>query len=179
MYAQLGGLRFERTQYFTGTERTQGFSYAEHAMLAGKPHLEATGGALEEFSIDMRFHVLWCNPAAVKAKLDEVAARQQALALVYGDGTYRGKFVITQIGETKLHDDPQGRPYCLDVKVSLREFIDVAPLETARTQQKAAAPARRVAGKSRRGVHHGAPTFTVITQTNPDGFSVQKIVRKQ
>jgi phage protein U len=183
MYAQLGDLKWERTSYFTGTEETHRWEYAQHDVIGGKPHLQATGDGLDEFSMEMRFHVSWCDPKAVLAKLVEVCARKQAQALVYGDGTYRGKFVVTDIVATRLQDGPDGTPMCLDVKLNLKEFVDQAPLTTARAKQQAQAPARvKPGGKPKPQTHKtsggGKPSFTTQTTTNPDGFSVRKIVRQ-
>ena len=180
MFAQLGYIRFERTTYFQGHETTWGFGFAEHGRVQGKPKLQDVGDELTTKVLDMGFHRDWCDPNATMAKLVEVAARKQAMALSFGDGTYHGKFVVTQIVETWENNAPDGSIISAVMRVQLKEWVDDEPLVTAKRKKQAEAPAvKKPSGKPPASAKKGTPAFTVQTTTNKDGFSVDKIVRKK
>ena len=123
MYATLGDVRFQFLNSFNNLETTHKADYAEHAVLKGRPRLQATGNALTT----MRFgvHLQWMLGDVDKALEGLVAAKesQQAQALVYGSGRFVGWFVINSITERTLLQDGQGRTAARDVDVELTEFV--------------------------------------------------------
>lgn len=141
MYCQLGHIAFERREYVEGLEGTHKFDFAEQAHVEGKPGLQAMGDGLDSYSLDMAFHHLWCDPAASIAKLLEVATRKEAQSLVFGDGSYLGRFVVTELVRTWRHTSPDGALLYAVVRIQLKEYVDPAPLVTSRKRAVAAAPA--------------------------------------
>jgi phage protein U len=180
MYAQLGNIRFVRPNYFMGVEGTKGFGFAEHPHVQGKPSLQAVGDPLDTKTLDMRFERSWCDPRAVYEKFVAEAAKKQAMALTWGDGTYEGKFVVRELAETVRKTGTDGTLHFLDVRVTLTEYVDEEPIASAKREQIANAPARKPTGKPTKpaGAKKGKPGFTVAKATNKDGVSFSKIVRQ-
>lgn len=179
MFAQLGHIRFELTFYFGGIESVHRYDFSQHARMQGKPRLQAMGDALDVVTLEIRLHSRWCSPGEVEAKLREIAGRKEAQALIFGDGTYKGKFVVGEITVTAQHAAPDGTMLWLDLQLQLTEWVDDEPLVTARKKQQAKAPAaKKPSAKAPAKAKKGTPPFTIQTETNKDGFSVNKIVRQ-
>ena len=123
MYAVLGDIQFDLITYFDGFESTFSADYAEHAMIAGKPRLQYVGLALDEISIALAFHHLFCDPEAELAKLKEALANHQAMALVLGNGDYKGWFVLTDVQATAQQTDTKGAIVALEASLTLREYV--------------------------------------------------------
>lgn len=144
MYCQFGDIAFQRREYFAALEQTLRWDFAEHAHAAGRPGLEAVGRGLDTIALDMAFHHMWCEPAVAIDKLIEQADRASAQGLVFGDGTYLGQWVVTELTKTWQHTDPDGQVLYAVVRAQLKQFIDHEPLETSRKRAVAAAPAVKV-----------------------------------
>lgn len=189
MYCQLGFLAFERREYFAGLEGTHKFDFVEQPHVEGKPGLQAVGDALDVYTLDMVFHHYWCDPAASVEKMREVAARKQAQSLTFGDGTYLGKFVVTEIGKTWQHTRPDGQVLYMVVRVQLKEHVDPEPLVTSRKRAVAAAPAVKAPAKpTAKGkpttapkpgakAKKGTPPFTSKPTMFPGEVPVSEVVR--
>ena len=100
MFAVLGDIEFELITYWDGFEATFGVDYAEHARIEGKPGLQFIGDKLDEIQISLVFHQHYCVPDVELARLRTAMKAHQALALVFGNGDYRGWFVITDVTAT-------------------------------------------------------------------------------
>lgn len=179
MFAQLGYIRFVRPHYVVGIEGTIGFGFAEHPHVEGKPSLQAVGDPLDGRVLDMRFDRSWCDPQAVFDKLMEEAAKKEAMALTFGDGTYEGLFVVTEVTKTFRKTGPDGTLLRLDARLTLKEYVEQDPIATAKRKKVAAAPARKRSGVKPANAKKGTPTYTVVKSTNKDGYTVEKIVRKE
>lgn len=179
MFCQLGYIRFERTSYFTGMEAGKSFGFAEHARVEGKPRLQAIGDSLDTLTLDMRLHVLWCDPVAMAEELVKVSARKEAMALTLGDGNYLGRFVVTEINASHQHLSPEGRVLWMDFRLSLKEWVDDDPLASAKRQRVAEAPARKTgANQPLSKTQKGTPAFSSAKETSKEDYRVDQIVRK-
>lgn len=121
MYFMLGNIAFEPVN-LTDFSETHSADFAEHAVLKGKPRLQAMGEKLSELSFAIRLHhkiggVESCYQALLAAK-----AKQDALALMWGS-KYKGNFVITDISSTTLFTDGKGNALAREMNISLREFV--------------------------------------------------------
>ncbi|MET0264715.1 MAG: phage tail protein [Duganella sp.] len=121
MYAILGKVEFDLITYFDGLEAQFGADYAEHALIGRKPRLQHVGDKLDEINIDLVFHVNYCNPDAELARLRDAMASHEAMALVLGNGDFKGRFVITSLSATGRHTDTTGTMLALEAKMALRE----------------------------------------------------------
>lgn len=147
MFAQLGDIRFELITYFDGLEGRTSYTFAEHQVIEGKPLLQFIGDNLDEVSVQFRFHVSYCAPEAEFRRLIDAANLHQALPFVFGNGLYKGRFVITEISDTVENTASDGTVIAMGARVTLKEWVDAAPLEVKKQQQKKKAPARKKKGK--------------------------------
>lgn len=123
MFALLGDVQFDLITYFDGFESQFGADYAEHALIEGKPRLQFIGDKLDEIRIQLAFHLHYCDPEAELAKLKDALAAHQAMALVLGNGDYKGWFVLTDVQATNKHTDKAGTLIALEASITLREFV--------------------------------------------------------
>lgn len=132
MFAQLGTIIFENLTGFTDFNKTEAAVYAEHSLLDGKPRLQATGFALDEITLYIRFHVAFCNPSEQFDLLKTSKDTNEILPLVWGNGKVEGSFVITEISKTIEDADKSGNVFSLSVNLTLREYVTADKL----TQEK-------------------------------------------
>ncbi|RYC42866.1 phage tail protein [Pectobacterium zantedeschiae] len=123
MFAVLGDIEFELITYWDGFESTFGVDYAEHSRIEGKPGLQFVGEQLDEFRISLVFHSLYCIPDNELSRLRRAMRAHQALALVFGNGDYRGWFVITAVTASSQQTDSSGNVMAMTAEVTLREYI--------------------------------------------------------
>ncbi|MBG6248262.1 MULTISPECIES: phage tail protein [Symbiopectobacterium] len=123
MFAVLGDIEFELITYWDGFESTFGVDYAEHSRIEGKPGLQFVGEQLDEFRISLVFHSLYCTPDNELSRLRRATRAHQALALVFGNGDYRGWFVITAVTASSQQTDSSGNVMAMTAEVTLREYI--------------------------------------------------------
>ena len=123
MFALLGDVQFDLITYFDGFESQFGADYAEHPLIEGKPRLQFVGDKLDEIRIQLAFHLHYCDPEVELAKLKDALAAHQAMALVLGNGDYKGWFVLTDVQATSKHTDKAGTLIALEASITLREFV--------------------------------------------------------
>lgn len=123
MFALLGDVQFDPITYFDGFESQFGADYAEHPLIEGKPRLQFVGDKLDEIRIQLAFHLHYCDPEAELVKLKDALAAHQAMALVLGNGDYKGWFVLTDVQATSKHTDKAGTLIALEASITLREFV--------------------------------------------------------
>lgn len=141
MWVSLGDLRYELLTAPTAASRKLGATYSEHARVEGKPRLQWTGDELE--TVDLEFHLFRHarigDPDAQIQALADAMAKHEALPLVYGDGRYPGRFVITAVTVTTKETAPDGATVEATVKVSLKEWVG----ESGAGSDAPSAPLRR------------------------------------
>lgn len=123
MFAVLGDIEFELTTYWDGFNIAFGVDYAEQTRIQGKPGLQFVGGKLDEINISLVFHSHYCSPAVELKRLHDAMMSHQAMAMVFGNGDYRGWFVITDIKATSQHTDASGNVQSQSAEMTLREYI--------------------------------------------------------
>lgn len=125
MWVSLGDLRFELLTAPSAASRKLAATYTEHARVEGKPHLQWTGDELETLDLDFHLfrHPRIGDPDAQIQALADAMAKHEALPLVYGDGRYPGRYVITGVTVTTKETADNGATVEANVKVSLKEWI--------------------------------------------------------
>ena len=121
MYFMLGNIAFEPVN-LTDFSETHSADFAEHAVLKGKPRLQAMGEKLTEFSFSIRLHHKIGGVESRYQALLAAKAKQEALALMWGS-KYKGNFVITDISSTTLFTDGKGNALAREMNISLKEFV--------------------------------------------------------
>lgn len=143
MYAVIGEVGFDLITYFDGVETRFGVDYAEHARIGLKPRLQWVGEKLDEVSIQLTFHMSFCDPEDELLKLRDAMTLRDVLPLVLGNGDYKGRFVITQLTATSRQTDKVGTLIALDASMTLREQIEDDPAEAERRRAQAEAAKKR------------------------------------
>lgn len=123
MYALLGDIQFDLITYVDGFESQFGADYAEHALIEGKPRLQFIGEKLDEIRIQLAFHWHYCDPEFELARLKAALRARQAMALVLGNGDYKGWFVLTDVQATSKQTTQTGTLIVLEASITLREFV--------------------------------------------------------
>lgn len=82
MYFMLGNIAFEPVN-LTDFSETHSADFAEHAVLKGKPRLQAMGEKLTEFSLAIRLHHKIGGVESRYQALLAAKAKQEALALIW------------------------------------------------------------------------------------------------
>lgn len=122
MYFMLGNIAFEPVN-LTDFNETHSADFAEHAVLKGKPKLQAMGEKLTDLSFAIRLHHKIGGVESRYQALLAAKAKQEALALIWGTGKYKGNYVITDISSTTLFTDAKGNALAREMNISLREFV--------------------------------------------------------
>ncbi|EBX1663060.1 hypothetical protein DQ936_18190 [Salmonella enterica subsp. enterica serovar Oslo] len=122
MYAVLGEIEFDVVAYWDEFESTMGVDYTSHARIEGKPGVQFIGDKLDKITLKFNFHSQYCQPTTELNRLREAMSAHQAMALVFGNGDYRGWFVITDLTATHQHTDPYGNVIAQGGTLSLQEY---------------------------------------------------------
>lgn len=122
MYAVLGEIEFEVVAYWDAFETTLGVDYASHARIEGKPGVQFIGDKLEKITLQFSFHSQFCQPSTEFNRLRTAMTAHQAMALVFGNGDYRGWFVITDLSANHQHTDPCGNVIAQSGSLTLQEY---------------------------------------------------------
>lgn len=122
MYFMLGSVALEPVD-LTDFNETHAANFAEHAVLKGKPRLQAMGEKLTELNFAIRLHHTLGGVERRYQELLGAKSKQDALPLIIGRGKYKGNFVITDISSVTLFTDKNGNALCREMNISLREFV--------------------------------------------------------
>lgn len=122
MYAVFGEIEFDVVTYWDGFKSTMGVDYASHARIEGKPGVQFIGDKLDTLSLEFTFHSQYCQPVTELNRLRDAMQAHQAMALVFGNGDYRGWFVITELTATHQHTDSWGNVIAQSGTLSLQEY---------------------------------------------------------
>lgn len=144
MYATLGSIQFALLP-ITGLDERHSYDYAEHKVIEGKPLLQFIGDNLDELNIGIRFHFTFCDVETQFNALKAEADKHQALPFFFNNGKQLGRFVITELGTTTVITADNGRPLCIEARLSLKEWVDINPLGSKQAAQQKGAPG--LAGK--------------------------------
>jgi hypothetical protein len=86
-------------------------------------------------------HASFTDPGAELAVLRSTAAAHQALPLVFGNGGFRGFYVIDSIAVRSQQSSSTGTPIAIGVTLSLKEWVAGSAAELLATAEKPIATA--------------------------------------
>jgi phage protein U len=141
-HALLGNVAFNLITYFEGIETKFAADYAEHALLEGKPRLQWTGDKLDEIRWDVVFHAGFCDPETELLKLRQIVADHKAMPLVFANGDHKGYFVVTEASVTSRQLLRDGGAVWIEVKLTLREYVEPVSLVERQAATAAEKPAK-------------------------------------
>ena len=122
MFAVLGEIPFEVVGSPEGFESRRSYDFAEHRVVESKPRLQWLGNDLERLKLELRLHASFTDPAAKMALLRSTAAAHLALPLVFGNGGFRGFFVIESIAMRSQQLSARGVPIAITAALALKEW---------------------------------------------------------
>ncbi len=122
MFAILGEIPFQVLGSPERLSSSRRYDYVEHRVIEDRPRLQWLADSLESLVLEMMFHRAFTDPIAQLALLFAVAETHQALPLVFGNGDFRGYFVIAEVGTTSRQLSAAGDPLAIMVRVVLREW---------------------------------------------------------
>jgi phage protein U len=123
LFAVLGDIQFEVVGSPESYESADGYDFPEQRVIESKPRLQWVGDELERLNFELMWHASFTNPAAQLALLRATAATHLALPLVFGDGGFRGFFVIESIKVKSQQLSAGGAPIAIRVALALKEWI--------------------------------------------------------
>jgi phage protein U len=122
LFAVLGEIQFEVVGSPEGYESTGAYDFDEQRVVESKPRLQWVGDELERLSFELMWHSSFTNPAAQLTLLRATAAQHLALPLVFGNGGFRGFFVIESIKMKSQQLSAGGAPIAIRVALALKEW---------------------------------------------------------
>jgi len=125
----LGEILFEVLTSPQELRASSAYSYAEHKVVESAPRLQWLANELRKISLGLGFHLAFSNPATQMNLLRAAAEDHQARALVFGNGLFRGYFVIESIEEIHQQMADDGSYFALEARVELREWIPGADFD--------------------------------------------------
>ena len=139
MFAQLGEIKFELLTSPSVFDSRRSHRFAEHEVIEGKNRLQFTGDNLEELDITVAFHASFCSPKVKVAEINKAALEHRALPLVFGNGEFKGYFVITNVFESMQWTHTDGSVFYTQLQLVLKEYANYDAIQAAVEQKKAAA----------------------------------------
>jgi phage protein U len=123
LFGALGEIQFEVVGSPEAYESAGAYDFAEQRMVESKPQLQWVGDDLERLKFELTWHATFTNPAVQLARLRATAAEHLALPLVFGNGGFRGLFVIESINVKSQQLSAGGAPIAIRVALALKEWI--------------------------------------------------------
>ena len=123
MFAALGEIQFEVVGSPEAYESAGTYDFAEQKVIESKPLLQWVGDDLERLKFELMWHASFTKPAAQLALLRAMAAEHLALPLVFGNGGFRGFFVIESINVKSQQLSAGGAPIAIRVALALKEWV--------------------------------------------------------
>jgi len=121
MFAVLGEVPFEIVGSPEAFSDSRGYDYAEQRVVQARPRLQWLADDLMTIRMEMLLHLSFTNPTASLLLLRQAAEAHSAMPLIFGNGDFRGYFVITRIDTVSRQLSGVGEIIAIGVRVSLRE----------------------------------------------------------
>jgi len=143
MFAVLGDLEFDTIGWQPHSIK-RGADWAQHPLISRKPRLERVAGKLDELQLQLAFHRYFDDPAYQARRLRQLVGQEVPLPLVFADGEYLGRFIVTDLEERPKVTLPDGDVLEAEFTVSLLEYVGDEPAPTPAAVRDPRAPVRSV-----------------------------------
>ena len=121
MFAVLGDIPFQVVGSPEAFSDSRGYGYAEQRVIQSSPRLQWLADDLMTIRLELLLHRSFTEPAASLWLLRQSAETHQALPLIFGNGDFRGYFVITRIDTVSRQLSGSGDLFAITVRLSLCE----------------------------------------------------------
>lgn len=143
-FCTIGDLVLQLAESPGAFKEKYGFEYADHAVLEGKPKVQAIGGKLDEIQIEFQHHVGKSDIGFIANRLLKMLDQAEVVALTMGDGEYLGQFVVADLNFDRTATFSNGTSMAATFGVTLREYVGSSPLEiTNQPAVKKSNPAKK------------------------------------
>jgi len=123
MFALLGSIPFQIIDSPQRFNAGREYDYAQHRVIEGTPRLQWVGDGLESIDLEMMLHRSFTDPGVRMLALSEAAGAHQALPLIFGNGEFRGYYVIESLSTLSRQLSDSGDTLAVTLRVRLRESI--------------------------------------------------------
>ena len=189
MFAILGDIPFQVVGSPESLSDSRGYDYAEHRVIQDRPVLQWLADDLETIQLEMLLHRSFTNPTVNLLLLLQAAETHTALPLVFGNGYFRGYFVIAKIDTLSKRLSGSGDLFAITVRLSLREspvsfnpaapaipsFVPIGIVAAATSKASAATTTARTGISAILGLV--SPVAAIKPSIRPGDVSVHAIVR--
>jgi phage protein U len=189
VFAILGDIPFQVVGSPESLSDTRGYDYAEHRVVQDRPVLQWLADELETIQLEMLLHQSFTDPTANLLLLLQAAETHAALPLVFGNGYFRGYFVIAKIDTVSKQLSGTGDLFAITVRLSLREspvsfdptapaIPSFVPIGIVAAATSSASPATTLASTGVSAILGPvAPAAAIKPSIRPGDVSVSAIVR--
>lgn len=123
VYATLGDIEFETLTSPTSMDGTYVSNYAKQSRIGQKSTLQYTGDEPDDLSVSFYFHRSFCDPEEQVQRLQDLRNSHQAVSYVMANGTYRGTFVLSELGDSLQETASDGTYIAIQVSGKLIESV--------------------------------------------------------
>lgn len=123
MYAILGDFKFKDFKGFQEFRLKDETSLSEHAVIDGKPRLQATGDKLREITLKFTLHSTFSDPESDIGILQGYRRRAEIIPFLSGGGVSYGNFVIQSVETGFNQTNKSGGIISVDVELVLLESV--------------------------------------------------------
>jgi phage protein U len=121
MFAILGDIPFQVVGSPEALSDSRSYDFAEHRVVQARPVLQWLADELVTIRLEMLLHRSFTEPLASLLVLQQTASTHAALPLVFGNGDFRGYFVIETIDTISRQLSGVGDIFEITVRLTLRE----------------------------------------------------------
>jgi phage protein U len=121
VFAILGEIPFQVLGSPEALSDSRSYDYAEQRVVQARPRLQWLADDLMTIRMEMLLHRSFTEPAAGLLALRLAAETHSALPLIFGNGDFRGYFVITTIDTVSRQLSVTGDIFSITVRLALRE----------------------------------------------------------
>jgi len=129
LFAVLGDILFEVIGSPETFDSVREYDFAEHRVIESKPRLQWVGNGLERLKLETMLHASFTDPGAQMSLLRATAAAHRALPLVFGNGGFRGFYVIESLAMRSKQLSASGTPIAITAALSLKEWATLTELD--------------------------------------------------
>lgn len=136
-YIQFGDLRLAVMGGLYAFSGDKGYDYADYDLATGKPMKAAVGEKLRTLSLSIMLrHYLGDDIKGTIEIVDDMIASGDAFDLIFVDGLYKGKYLITSVKDKIEKTLPNGTIYEFDMTMDLVEYANREVLSSTPNVQK-------------------------------------------
>ncbi|MDD3466029.1 MAG: phage tail protein [Campylobacterales bacterium] len=175
MFCVLGDIEFKLITYFESLDSQKAYTFAKHSVIEGKPSLQFIGDELDGVNIKLNFHIDFCNPKEEYDKLEAAASKHEPLPFVFGNGIYKGNYVIESLSKGLIMTHGDGTEIGIDATMKLTEYVENKAIIFKKEQKKK--KPKKVKAKKKKAKAPTPPTSAQVKAKN--NVPTQKITRQQ